>query len=84
MVTLTVAGAILLIGFGAMLGAFWTGRILQQRLAHQADQQAQERRMLAKEWAAIHRRHGRCPRCGCRLSSAGGYFDDEDEELDDD
>jgi len=74
MVTLTVAGAVLLIGFGALLGAFWTGRILHQRLAQQANQQAEERRMLAKEWAVIHRRHGLCPRCTAPASEHDGHF----------
>lgn len=63
MVILTVAGAVLLIGLGALLGAFWTGRILRQRLAQEASRQAEERRLLAKEWAAVHRQLGVCPRC---------------------
>jgi uncharacterized paraquat-inducible protein A len=68
MVTITVATAALLICIGALLGAIWTRRLLQQRLHEQASQQAQERRMLAKEWAAIHRRRGECPRCTDPLS----------------
>lgn len=74
MVTLTVAGAVLLIGFGALLGAVWTGRILQQRLQQQASQQAEERRMLAKEWAAIYRRHVVCPRCTAPASEHDRHF----------
>jgi hypothetical protein len=64
MVTIiTVAAAALLIFIGALLGATWTGRLLPQWLHEQASQQEQERRMLAKEWAAVHQRRRECPRC---------------------
>jgi hypothetical protein len=63
MVTMVIVGATLLICIGALLGTTWTGRILKRRLDQEANQQAQERRMLAKQWAAIHERRGQCPRC---------------------
>jgi uncharacterized paraquat-inducible protein A len=60
---MAVVAAVLLVCIGALLGATWSRRLLERRLHQEADQQAEERRMLAKEWAAIHQRRGECPRC---------------------
>lgn len=63
MVIIAVVTAVVLVCIGALLGAHWTARILQPRLDRRAAQQAEERRMLAKEWAALHPQRGECPRC---------------------
>jgi hypothetical protein len=63
MVTIAVAAAILLICIGALLGAAWTRRVLQERFRQRDSQQAEERRMLATAWAAIDRQRGECPHC---------------------
>ena len=60
---MAVAAAVVLICIGALLGATCSRRLLERRLDQEANQQAEERRMLAKEWAAIHQRRGECPRC---------------------
>ena len=70
---------------GMLLGTAWTVQAVQPNLRRQAE----ERRQINAEWQAVRDAQQsvyfvRCPRCGCRLSSAGGYFDDEDEEPDDD
>jgi predicted nucleic acid-binding Zn ribbon protein len=63
MVTIAVAGAVLLVCIGALVGAICTAQVLQPRLQQRADQQAAERHMLAKEWAAIHGQRHHCPHC---------------------
>jgi hypothetical protein len=60
---MAVVAAVVLICIGALLGATWSRRLLERRLHQEANQQAEERRMLAKEWAAIHERRGQCPHC---------------------
>ncbi|MGH3786878.1 MAG: hypothetical protein ACRDRG_10100 [Pseudonocardiaceae bacterium] len=62
MVTIAIAAATLLC-IGALLGAIWTSQILHSQLRRQADKQAEERRRLAREWAAVHRPRGECPHC---------------------
>jgi hypothetical protein len=57
----------LLIGLGMLLGTTWTIQALQARLRHQAE----ERRRLNAEWAAIRvarQQWVQCPRCGTPLS----------------
>jgi hypothetical protein len=66
-VTLQVLGGLLLVCLGLLLGATWTAQALQARLG----QQAEERRRLNAEWAAVRtasRQRGQCPRCGAPLS----------------
>lgn len=63
MVIITVVAATLLVCIGALLGAAGTARVLQARLDLRASQQAMERRVLNREWAAIHRQRDECPRC---------------------
>jgi hypothetical protein len=63
-------GASLLVCLGLLLGATWTIQALQPRLCRQAE----ERRRLNAEWAAVHaaRRHREtCPRCACPLTDRG-------------
>lgn len=66
-------GAALLICLGMLLGAAWTTQALQPKLR----QQAQERRRLNEEWAAIRtarRLRGQCPRCAASLSEQDWYI----------
>jgi hypothetical protein len=58
-----VAAGILLLGIGTLLGAMWTSRVVHSRLHQEANEQAEERRILAKEWETIRRQQSRCPRC---------------------
>lgn len=85
--TVQTAGLIVLacLFIGMLLGTAWTVQAVQPNLRRQAE----ERRQINAEWQAVRDaaqsvHFARCPRCGCRLSSTGGYFDDEDEEPDDD
>lgn len=73
MVNIAIAAATLLC-IGALLGAIWTSQVLQSRLRRQADEQAEERRTLAKEWAAVHRPRGECPHCSTPLPARNRYF----------
>jgi hypothetical protein len=74
--SLTIAimvAATLLVGLGLLLGATWTTQALQPRLRRQAE----ERRKLNEEWAAIRTtRHqqGECPRCASPLSEQDWHF----------
>ncbi|MGH3821415.1 MAG: hypothetical protein ACRDRA_01000 [Pseudonocardiaceae bacterium] len=66
-VTLLVLSGVLLICLGLLLGATWTTQALQPKLS----KQAQERRKLDEEWAALHafrRQRSLCPRCGGLLA----------------
>jgi uncharacterized paraquat-inducible protein A len=72
-VTLQVPAELLLVclgilfGLGLLLGTTWTIQALQVRLRHQAE----ERRRLNAEWAAIRtarQQRVQCPRCGTPLS----------------
>jgi hypothetical protein len=74
MLTIAIAAAILLICIGALLGATWTRRVLQERFRQRASQQAAERRMLATAWAAIHRQRGECPHCIDPLPEQDRHF----------
>lgn len=74
MVIITIVAAVVLVGVGALLGATCTGRILQPRLRRRAAQQAEERRMLTKEWAAIRLQQGECPRCTNPLPVGDTHF----------
>jgi hypothetical protein len=67
MVIIAVVTAVVLVCIGALLGANWTARILQPRLDRRAAQQAEERRMLAKEWAALRPQQGGGPQRGARV-----------------
>jgi sulfite exporter TauE/SafE len=63
----TVLAGVLLVCLGLLLGTTWTIQALQPTLRHQAE----ERRKLNEEWAAIRtvrRQQGQCPRCGVSLS----------------
>ncbi|MDQ4102810.1 MAG: hypothetical protein M3186_03530 [Actinomycetota bacterium] len=64
---ITVIAAATLLCVGTLLGAMWTGHILQSRLRRQADEQAKEHRALAKAWAAVQRPRGECPHCSTPL-----------------
>lgn len=64
--------AILLVCLGLLLGATWTMQALQPQL----NRQAEERRRLNEEWAAVRAtRHqlSECPRCGCVLTRRDWY-----------
>ncbi|MGH3812348.1 MAG: hypothetical protein ACRDUV_07805 [Pseudonocardiaceae bacterium] len=64
---LMVLGAVLLVCLGLLLGAAWTVEAMQPKLRRQAE----ERRRLNAEWAAIRtarQRRGVCPRCASPLS----------------
>jgi hypothetical protein len=74
MVIITVVVAVVLVGIGALLGATCTARIMQPRLDRRAAQQAEERRRLAKEWAAIGPQRGECPRCANPLPQGDTHF----------
>ena len=74
MVIVAVVAAVLLVCIGALLGATCTARILHPRLHQRATQQAEERRMLAKEWAAISSQRGECPRCTNPLSGRDAHL----------
>jgi hypothetical protein len=80
MVIIAVLAAILLVCIGALLGATCTGRILQPWLDRRAAEQAEERRMLAKEWAALRPQQGggpqrgECPRCANPLPEWDSHF----------
>ena len=74
MVTVTVVAAALLVCIGALIGVTCTARILQPRLRRRAAQQAEERRRLVKEWAAIRSQRGECPRCTDPLSEWDTHF----------
>lgn len=59
--------AFVLFCFGLLLGAAWTTQFLQPKLC----QQAEERRRLNEEWAALIDARAaleRCPRCGYRFT----------------
>ena len=65
--TLQVSAGLLLVCLGLLLGTTWTIQALQFRLRHQAE----ERRRLNAEWAAIRvtrQQRVQCPRCGAPLS----------------
>ena len=64
--------AALLVIFGLLLGSTWTTQALQPKLR----QQAEERRRLNEQWAAVRaarQRRGRCPRCAVPLSECDWY-----------
>lgn len=66
-VILQVLAGVLLVCLGLLLGSTWTIQALQSRLRRQAE----ERRRLNEEWAAVraaHRQPGQCPHCGVPLS----------------
>ncbi len=72
-VTIQVLGAVLLVCLGLLLGSSWTIQALQPRI----HQQAEERRRLNEEWAAVRtarRQRGRCPHCGSPLSERDWYL----------
>ncbi len=72
-VTLQVLGSVLLVCFGLLLGNAWTIQALQPKLRRQAD----ERRRLDKEWAAVRTARGQraqCPRCGITLAERPWYI----------
>jgi hypothetical protein len=71
--TLTVLGAVLLVCLGLLLGTTWTIQALQPKLRRQAE----ERRRLNEEWAAVRtarRQRDRCPRCASPLLECDCYF----------
>lgn len=65
MILQVLVGA-LLVCLGLLLGATWTIQALQSRFRRQAE----ERRRLNEEWAAVsaaRRQRGQCPRCKALL-----------------
>jgi hypothetical protein len=74
MVIITVVAAVVLVCVGALLGATFTARVLQPRLDRRAAEQAEERRRLAKAWAAIRPQRGECPRCTNPLPQGDTQF----------
>jgi len=67
LVTLQVWAGALLVCLGLLLGSTWTIQALQSRLCRQAE----ERRRLNEEWAAMraaHQQRAQCPRCKAPLS----------------
>jgi hypothetical protein len=72
-VTVQVLSGILLVCFGLLLGSTWTVQALHPRLRRQAE----ERRKLNEEWAALrtaHEQRHRCPRCGILLDERYWYI----------
>ncbi|MDQ3762411.1 MAG: hypothetical protein M3460_12220 [Actinomycetota bacterium] len=68
-----VLGGVLLVCLGLLLGAAWTIQALQPKF----DQQAEERRRLNEEWAAVHAVHRqleKCPHCAYPLTKRGWYL----------
>ena len=66
-------GGALLIFLGLLLGWAWTSQALQPKLRKQAE----ERRRLNEEWAAVRtarRQRTECPRCSSRLSERDWYY----------
>jgi hypothetical protein len=68
-----LAAAALLLCIGMLLGATWRFRVLQTRLHQRANDYAEERRALAKEWAAIRPSRGTCPQCTSPLPERDTY-----------
>lgn len=65
-------GGVLLVCFGLLLGATWTIQASQPKLRRQAE----ERRVLNDEWAALHivrQQLNVCPRCGIPLAERYRY-----------
>jgi hypothetical protein len=65
--------AVVLICLGLLLGTAWTIQALQARLRRQAE----ERRRLNEEWAALriaHEKQNRCPRCGIPWAECYWYI----------
>jgi hypothetical protein len=72
-VTVQVLSGILLVCLGLLLGSTWTIQALHARLRRQAE----ERRRLNEEWAALraaHEQRHRCPRCGIPLVERSWYI----------
>jgi hypothetical protein len=70
--TIAVLSAVLLICLGMLLGGQWTIQIQRSKLR----QQAEERRWLNEEWAALRaarRQQSVCPRCGSALPVHTSY-----------
>lgn len=72
MIELMLVG-LLLVFLGLLLGTTWTSRATQSQIRRQAE----ERRRLNEEWAAIRaaqRQQTECLRCGGLLYEQNGYF----------
>jgi hypothetical protein len=72
-VTLQVLSGVLLVCLGLLLGTTWTIQASQPKLRHQAE----ERRRLNAEWAAVRtarRQRGQCPRCASPLAERDWYI----------
>lgn len=68
-----IVGGLLLVCFGLLLGTAWTTQINQAQLRRQAE----ERRRLNEEWAAIRAirwQQNECPRCASSLFERNWYF----------
>jgi hypothetical protein len=68
-----VLGGLLLVFLGVLLGTAWTNQATQSQLRRQA----QERRRLNEEWAAIRairREQTECQRCANPLYEQNWYF----------
>lgn len=84
-VTLEALTAVVLVCLGLLLGTAWTTQALQPRLRRQAE----ERRQLNEEWAALriaHEQQNRCPHCGIPWAECYWYIAPTivDDPLDDD
>ena len=69
---LAIVGCLALLCLGLLLGASWSIQSLQPKLR----QQAEERRRLNEEWAAVRaarRQRGHCPRCSSTLPERAGF-----------
>ena len=83
--TVHVLTAILLASLGVLPGPTWTIQALQPKLRRQAE----ERRRLNEQWAAVRiarRQRRECPRCGSPLTARDWYWAPAivDDPLDDD
>jgi cell division protein FtsL len=73
MTTILVFIGLLLVCLGMLLGTDWTTQITYSRLRRQAE----ERRILNEEWAALRsarRERSECPRCASLQSEWDWYF----------
>jgi hypothetical protein len=71
--TIQVLSAAVLVCLGLLLGTTWTIQAFQPKLRRQAE----ERRRLNEEWAAVrttHQQRRQCPRCASPPSERDWYF----------
>jgi hypothetical protein len=83
--TMFLFGGLLLLFLGALLGGSWATQLAQPKLRRQAE----ERRRLNEQWAAlptVQSQRRKCPRCSLQLSEWDWYlpFIASEERPDDD